>query len=116
MCSHASTVGSMLGDTVGSSDGDLDGRTDGSRDGLADGDADGWAVGVLEGVVEGVTLGDTVGSTAYTGDATILDPHVASESRHPCSVHNGAVFDMNVVVSRHGSPRSGFRSGVVPNR
>tara|TARA_B100000470_G_C19585006_1_gene299533 strand:- start:253 stop:498 length:246 start_codon:yes stop_codon:yes gene_type:complete len=61
-------------------------------------------------------FGDTVSSTAYTGDAAILDPHVASESRHPCSVHNGAVFDMNVVVSRHGSPRSGFRSGVVPNQ
>ena len=61
-------------------------------------------------------LGDTVGSTAYTGDATILDPHVASESRHPCSIYNGAVFDVNVVVSSHGSPRSGFCSGAVPNR
>ena len=61
-------------------------------------------------------VGYAVGPAPYAGNATVFDPHVASESRHPCSVHNGAVFDMNVVVSRHGSPRSGFRSGVVPNQ
>ena len=61
-------------------------------------------------------VGYAVGPAPYAGNATVFDPHVASESRHPCSIDDGAVFYVNVVVSSHGSPRSGLRSGVMLNQ
>ena len=50
-------------------------------------------------------IGDAVCPTTYPRDATVLDPHVTSKSRHSCPIDDGAVFYVNVVLHTHVSPR-----------